>query len=73
MLWALGTAVDIMQAETAKQFDITISAEGPYGPITPYNYRIDLEKYRLNARYAPGNLSGVTSAIQKLTATIEKK
>lgn len=72
MIWNLGLANDIVDTDTERQFDITISAEGPYGPIPPHTYRLDLTRYNGHVRRAPGTLSGVTKAIGDLTKQVKQ-
>ncbi|WP_430336272.1 hypothetical protein [Rhodococcus sp. ACT016] len=72
MIWNLGLASDIVATETERQFDVTITATGPYGPLVPHTYRLDLTRYIGHAQRAPGTLSGVAKAIGDLTKQVEK-
>lgn len=71
MIWNIGLASDIVGAETGKQFEVTISATGPYGEVPSHTYTLDLSTYDRNARYAHGTLSAVTNAIGELTEEIK--
>ncbi|WP_070159759.1 hypothetical protein [Rhodococcus sp. 1139] len=73
MFWQLGLSHAIVAADTAKKFTVTINADGPYGPISPYTYQLDIDQYTHNHKYAPGSLSGITQAIEKLATAVEKK
>lgn len=72
MIWNLGSTVDIIGKKTAMQFDITVSAKGPYGDVPPRTYRIDVAQYDGHAMRAPGTLSGVTRAIAELTKQVKE-
>lgn len=71
MVWNLGSANEIV-ATDHMQFDITISAKGPYGKLPPRTYRLDLSQYKGNAMRAPGTLSGVAKAITDLTKQVQQ-
>lgn len=72
MVWNLGVASEIIGTKTAKKFNITVSAKGPYGDVPPHTYRIDLAQYDGHAMRAQGTLSGVTRAISELTKQVKK-
>ncbi|RZL21842.1 MAG: hypothetical protein EOP31_26540 [Rhodococcus sp. (in: high G+C Gram-positive bacteria)] len=73
MIWNLGPTHEIVNSDTAKQFDITISAKGPFGQVLPHTYRLDLNQYTHNAMRSPGTLAGVTTALDNLTKQIKTK
>lgn len=72
MIWNLGSANEMVGQDTAKQFNVTISARGPYGPVPSHTYRLDLTPYEGQIMRAPGTLSGVANAITDLTKQVKQ-
>jgi len=72
MVWNLGLTHEIVNADTVKEFAITISADGPHGPVVPYTYKLDLDQYKYNTMFVPGTLSAITKSIDNLTKAIKK-
>ena len=72
MVWNLGLASEIVATDTERRFDVTITASGPYGPLAPRTYRLDLSRYNGHVRRAPGTLSGIAKAIDDLTKQVKK-
>lgn len=71
MIWNLGLASEIVEADSVKEFDVTISVTGPHGEVPAHTYTLDLSPYGSNAKYALGTLSAVTRAISDLTKEVK--
>lgn len=68
--WWLGQGWNVIVKEGPQVHRITISANGPFGPIPELSYDVDLAEFREQEMTPPGSLNGVTNAINELTKKI---
>jgi hypothetical protein len=70
----MGTAAAILSDPTLPlSYTVTIRADGPFGPLEPLTYTIDLEDIRRSlTSAAPGTLYGVTQAVKTLGKSVEQ-
>ncbi len=72
--WNLGASPDwIQNPDISKRFTVTVEAEGPYGPVEPLRYELDVDEYRQASASPPGNLYGVAKALTDLTTALKKR
>jgi len=64
--WWLGQGWNLLQPEGTQPHQITINAEGPFGPIPELTYELDLSEYRGQDPQPQGNLHLLTKAVEKL-------
>jgi hypothetical protein len=74
--WWLGQGWNLLQPEGTQPHQITINAEGPFGPVPKLTYELDLSEYRGQDPQTQGNLHLLTKAVEKgnlhLTKAVEK-
>jgi hypothetical protein len=66
MRWDLGPGFDLVP-EDEQLHSITITANGPFGPVPDLSYDVDLSEYDGQPARARGSLHGVTEAIKTLS------
>lgn len=69
--WALGPGFTLLQADGPQQHNITITADGPFGPVPPLTYVVDLADWRGQLARPPGNIHPLTAAIEALTKKLK--
>ena len=73
--WSMGTTRRIFTDPVVPMsYAVTIDARGPFGPIEPLVYTIDLNDIRNNPRdsVTPGTLYGITEAVTALGKTVKE-
>lgn len=71
--WGLGTAVEVLDdPDMDRRITVTIDANGPYGPVEPLKYRIDLNDWRETSVQARGSLYRVEKAVQSMEKALVK-
>jgi hypothetical protein len=73
MSWSLNTGPDWIQGSSPKRFTVTITATGPFGPVTPNVYELDVDEYRGVDATPPGTLYGIDRAIKDLTSVVREQ
>lgn len=71
--WNLNLSPDWIQGDLPKCFTVTVTADGPYGPVEPLIYVLDVDEYRQTAASPVGTLHGVSERLKELTAAIKAK
>ena len=67
LTWSLGVSFELLMADGLPlHYSVTVAATGPFGPLEPLSYEIDLDDIRHNRVTAPGTLHGVTRALSEL-------
>ncbi|GAA11403.1 hypothetical protein GOALK_029_00580 [Gordonia alkanivorans NBRC 16433] len=77
MQWNLGLPQNILPSPRSPvnekgQFKITISFDGPYGPIDPLTYAIDLSEYRWVAKTTPGTPMSISKSVDDASRELSK-
>lgn len=65
MRWSLGSHTDIFEQGVLSRHTITISLDGPFGPVEPYSYVLDYGDMKFSALRDPGHIGQVTKEIKK--------
>jgi hypothetical protein len=73
LVWELGQGFNLLQEDGPQEHTFTITADGPFGPVPPLTYIVDLADWRGQPARASGNLRQVTKAIEGLAAKISKQ
>ncbi len=73
MSWHLNTAPDWINGSSAKRFKVTVMADGPFGPVAPTTYELDVDEYRRASATPPGTLNGITNQLKELNKLIKSK
>jgi hypothetical protein len=72
MQWVLGVAHQVIEDGYAIAHTATVRADGPFGPLDPLSYTIQLDDLRHVLAVPPGTLNGIRVAIDRLTKAIGK-
>lgn len=70
--WSAGRAFDVLKTDEARVHTITVTANGPYGPVTPLTFEVNLSDWRESRDAPAGTLHLVREAIQSLTREVAK-
>jgi hypothetical protein len=70
LAWWLGQGWNIVAKEGPQMHRITISANGPFGPIPELSYDVDLAEFRDQEMTPRGSLNGLTKAVNELAKKI---
>lgn len=73
MVWHVAVIFDVFQSDGPHAFAVTITSNGPYGPVEPQTYVLDLNDYRGVAATAPGTLLEIKKSIDELTAATKEQ
>ncbi len=68
--WHLGPGFSLVKADGQQRHEITITANGPFGPIPPLTYAVDLANLRGQPIRPQGSLYLLTKAVEHLTNKI---
>lgn len=68
--WWLGQGWNVVQKEGPQVHRITITANGPFGPVPELNYDVDLAEFREQEMTAQGTLRGLTNAVKEIAKKI---
>ncbi len=64
MRWTLGSHVDIFKEGALKRHEVTISFDGPYGPVPPVTYVLDYADGKSMAVREHGSLKAIAQALK---------
>lgn len=70
--WSAGRGFDVLSDDAPHVHRITVTAEGPYGPITPVVFEVNLSDWREGRDAPDGSLHLVRTAITDLTKELKK-
>jgi hypothetical protein len=66
--WHLGQGFNLVKPDGQQQHKITITADGPFGPIPPLTYVVDLANLRGQPVQPQGSLHLLTKAVERLAS-----
>lgn len=69
--WHLGPGFDLIRANGKQRHEITITADGPFGPVPELTYVVDLANLRGQPVHPQGSLHLLTKAVEHLTKKID--
>lgn len=69
LYWELGPGFSLLANDDPRVHELYITANGPYGPIPPLSYRLDLADYNGQKARRTGNLHQLTQAVEKLASS----
>jgi hypothetical protein len=64
--WSLGRSFKLLEKDVSQIHHVRISGAGPYGPLEPVEYELDLADFRESQDRPEGNLHHVCNAIEKI-------
>lgn len=70
--WAVGRAPDLIEQHGTPR-RITITADGPYGPLPPVSYTISIAEMAAASAQPPGTLHEVATEVKNLTEAVKKR
>jgi hypothetical protein len=65
MSWVFGVSHEILEHPDVSH-QVVIEASGPFGPLKPFSYIIDLEDLRRSRAVPPGTLHEISKSIREL-------
>lgn len=71
--WPISRAADLVESEESQPRTIRIEYIGPYGPVGPIEYVIDLADYRESLDDPFGSLHMVRKEIEELTTVLKNQ
>lgn len=69
--WLLGQGFNLLSENGSQAHTFTIYADGPFGPVPPVSYVVDLADWRGQVARATGSLNQVSKAIEALTHKVD--
>lgn len=73
MTWELGIVQHHIPKTSAAHYQLTVEADGPFGPTPKLQYVVDLEDLRFTRAAGDGSLQTVTDAVDKLTKSLRSR
>lgn len=70
--WSIGIGWDILENENLPVHRVTVYADGPFGPVPPLEYVVDLNALREIRDDPPGSLHFVRTAIDAVAGRLPK-
>lgn len=70
--WYIGLATELSEQDGARSYRLRVTADGPFGPLEPLEYVIDMDDWRTMRDQPPGSLHQVRSSVDRLTKQMEK-
>ncbi|MGO4383868.1 hypothetical protein [Specibacter sp. RAF43] len=70
--WSMGVAWQTVEEGQEPAYDITIEADGPFGPLDKLEYTIGLQEIRHTLAVPAGSLHTISTAVGKLNDTLKK-
>jgi hypothetical protein len=69
--WLLGQGFNLLSENGPQRHTFTVYADGPFGPVPPVSYIVDLADWRGQVARAAGSLNQISNAIEGLARKIE--
>lgn len=70
--WSLGVGFEILRQEGGSSYSFKVEADGPFGPLEPLTYDVDMDDWRSMKDNPDGSLHAVRQAIEGLTKQVAK-
>ncbi|MFE1396793.1 hypothetical protein ACFW53_02500 [Nocardiopsis dassonvillei] len=71
LAWDIGKGHELVQKKDPQLHTITVTAEGPHGPVPPMSYDINLAELRETREVPTGSLHFVRRAIEKVADKLD--
>jgi hypothetical protein len=72
LTWMLGPGFDVIAENGPQAHTCTVTANGPFGPVPPLTYTLDIAHWRGQPARQTGNLHQVTKAITDLASKVSR-
>ena len=66
LVWPLGQGFNILDGNGPKKHTVTVTADGPFGPVPPLTYVLDLTDYNGHMHQPAGSLHLLTRAVENI-------
>jgi len=73
LMWSLGQGFNLLKADGSQAFTLTITAEGPFGPVTPLTHVVDPTDWKGMLDRPAGSLHQLTEAVRELSRKIDAR
>lgn len=67
LVWPLGQGFNILKGNSPKKHTVIVTADGPFGPVPPLTYVLDLMDWKGHMHRPAGSLYLLTKAVENLT------
>lgn len=72
MRWSLGYHTEIAVQGNLGRHDVTISFDGPFGPVEPYTFVLDYADMKAASLRDPGHIGQVAKELKEIKKHVEK-
>lgn len=66
LVWPLGQGFNILEGDGPKRYTVTVTAEGPFGPVPPLTYVLDLADWKGHMHRPAGSVHLLTKAVENI-------
>ena len=66
MVWPLGQGYNILSGSGPKRHTVTVNADGPFGPVPPLTYVLDLMDWHGHMHHPVGSMHQLTRAVERI-------
>lgn len=66
LVWPLGQGFNILAGNGSKRHTVTVTADGPFGPVPPLTYVVDLMDYEGHMHRPIGSMHLLTRAVENI-------
>ena len=73
LVWPLGQGFNLLKDKGRQAYTFMITADGPFGPVPPLAYMVDMSDWRGLLDRPAGSLHQLTIAVKELTKEISKQ
>jgi hypothetical protein len=70
LVWPLGQGFNILDGNGPKRHTVTVTADGPFGPVPPLTYVLDLMDYKGHMHRPAGSIHLLTRAVENIEAKL---
>jgi hypothetical protein len=68
--WSLGVGFEILEKEGGRSYSFKVEAMGPFGPLEPLTYVVDMDDWRSMRDNPSGDLHQLTKSIDKVAVGV---
>ena len=73
LTWPLGQGFNLLNREDPQAYAFTVTADGPFGPVPPLTYVVDMSNWQGILHRPAGSLHQLTAAVNDLTKKINNQ
>ena len=73
LVWPLGQGFNILNGNRPQKHTVTVTADGPFGPVPPLTYVLDLMDYKGHMHRPVGSLHLLTKAVENIETKLSTR